>query len=178
MENELKDVLENAEQKAESVGTGSVESATETLVKAAAKAEEQKAERRARTVKGVHLLEPIMKRYTDAGLTVKPKTGFEQVSSGNGNGRKAYVAKKGGRVDFSGFTVDGPAIIQISEADAKAKHLGRVRGQIDFDCSDDEILAAVDRSIALLQEVVEKPAKATKPAEPAPEATVVAAESK
>lgn len=46
--------------------------------------------------------------------------------------RRLYVFKAQVRVDLSGFTIDHPAVRQISEREARDMHLGSVRGQIDF----------------------------------------------
>lgn len=132
------------------------------LAQAAEKAETQKAERRARTVKGAHLLPQINELVAQSGLATKDKTGFTQIQ-GASKGRKVYVAKKGGRVDLSGFTVESSAVTQITEADAKQKHLGKVRGQINFDASDADVIAAVQAALATLAEVVPEPVKEAKP---------------
>mgnify|MGYP005811719051 CR=1 FL=1 len=131
------------------------------LEAAGQKAEEQKAERRARVVKGSHLLPEINKLVTESGLKTKDNTGF-LIVFGNENGRKICVAKKGGRVDISGFDLSNPAVISITAEEAKEKHLGKVRGQVDFDQDDAAVLGAVSAALASLQEVVEKPAPAKK----------------
>lgn len=148
----------------------------EKLEAAGQKAQDQKEERRARAVKGSHLTEEIAKLVADSGLKTKDNTGFTIVF-GN-NGRKLCVAKKGGRIDVSGFDLVHDAVTLISADDAKAKHLGKVRGQVDFDKGDEEVLAAVRTGVAALQEPeVEKQKPAAKPkkekkAAAAPEATV------
>jgi hypothetical protein len=121
------------------------------LKKAGKKAEDQKVARRERTVKGAHLLPKIIGMLEGKGLTVEEKSGFTKVT-GVAKGRAVYVAKKGGRVDLSGFTVEGPGVVQISEEDARAKHLGKVRGQLDFDQGDDAVLAACSSALERLAE--------------------------
>lgn len=121
-----------------------------TKLKAAGeKAERQKAQRRERAVKGSHLLPALTEKPKAAGLTTEEKSGFLKVT-GTIKGRTVYVARKGGRVDLSGFTVDAPAVKQISETEAKEKHLGKVRGQLDFNQADDAVLSAYDAALAKL----------------------------
>ena len=123
----------------------------EKLAQAGKKAEEQKAERRARTVKGSHLLPALEQKIAASGLKTQDMAAFKKVK-GAAKARKVFVATKGGRVDLSGFTFDHPAVIQISAEDAKEKHIGRVRGQLDFDKDDAQVLEAFDRAIELLKE--------------------------
>jgi len=135
------------------------------LENAGKKAEEQKAEKQTRTVKGAHLHEQIVALVKGAGLEVVENTGFLKVV-GNGNKNKLLVAIKGGRVDLSGFTIESPAVIQVSEADAKAKHLGKVRGFVNFDASDEQVLEVISEALSVLNTptpVVEKPAVEKKP---------------
>ena len=139
----------------------------EKLQNAGKKAEKAQAARRERTVKGAHLLKDLTDPKVLAGLTTVDKSGFTLVT-GVAKGRKVYIAKKGGRVDLSGFSVEADAVIQISEEDARQKHLGKVRGMIDFDKSDDAVKAAFSAALEKLKEQTEepKPAKAeTKAAE-------------
>ena len=142
----------------------------EKLAAAGQKAEEQKNERRSRAVKGSHLTEAITTALRGSGLTEVEKTGFFQYA-GPAKGRKIYVAKKGGRVDLSGFSVpDAAAVTQISEEEAKTKHLGKVRGQVNFESTDELVLEAIQAAISLLNEPTpEAPAKAAKKKEPATE---------
>ncbi len=133
------------------------------LANAGQKAEAATEARRERTVKGSHLTEKMLGLAT--GKTVEDKSGFHKIT-GKGKGRSVYLAKKGGRVDASGFTVTNVAVVQISEEVAKDKHLGRVRGQIDFEKSDDEVLAAFSALVAELDVETpesEKPVKAPRP---------------
>lgn len=119
------------------------------LKAAGKKAETQKAQRRERQVKGSHLLGALTDKAKASGLTVEDKSGFLKIT-GATKGRTVYVAKKGGRVDLSGFTVEAPAVKQISEADAREKHLGKVRGQLDFNASDADVLSAYDAALSQL----------------------------
>lgn len=119
-------------------------------LKAAGKlAEAQQKQRRERQVKGSHLLATLQEKATTAGLKIEDKSGFLKIT-GAGKGRTVYVAKKGGRVDLSGFTVSSPAVKQITEEEARDKHLGKVRGQLDFNQSDDAVLAAYDSALTEL----------------------------
>jgi hypothetical protein len=135
----------------------------EKLEAAGQKAEEQKKERQARTVKGSHLTERIKALVAESGLVTEDQTGFTKVQ-GNAKGVKLYVAKKGGRVDFSGFTVQAPGIVQISKDEAKEKHLGKVNAQINFEASDEDVIAAVSAALQTLRDAKdpEKPAKKKK----------------
>jgi hypothetical protein len=119
------------------------------LEQAGKKAEKQKAEKQARTVKGAHLREQIEALVSTSGLEAVKNTGFLKVI-GNGNKSKLLVAIKGGRIDLSGFTLESPAVTQISEDEAKAKHLGKVRGMVNFDATDEQVLAAVSEALTVL----------------------------
>lgn len=120
-------------------------------LKAAGKlAETQQKQRRERTVKGSHLLGTLQDRAKSAGLTVEEQSGYLKIT-GSAKGRGVYVARKGGRVNLGGFTVQAPAVKQISEDEARAKHLGKVRGQLDLDQPDDAILSAYELALAELK---------------------------
>lgn len=119
------------------------------LKAAGEKAEAQKTQRRERVVKGSHLLAPLTEAAKTAGLTLEDKSGFLKVT-GTAKGRTVYIAKKGGRVDLSGFTVEAAAVKQISETEAREKHLGKVRGQLDFDKTDEEVLTAFSAALTNL----------------------------
>lgn len=68
----------------------------------------------------------------ELGLLVEGAGGFHKVT-GAAKGRCVYLAVRGGRIDISGFTVDHPAVAQVSEEQARDRRLGRVRGQVlDF----------------------------------------------
>ncbi len=127
--------------------TESNEAKATKLKAAGKKAEAQKAERRARTVKGSHLLETLEARARAAGLNVETQSGYLKVT-GPTKGPRIYIAKKGGKVFLNGFTVTAPAILTISEEDAKQRHMGRVKAELDFNASDDAVLAAYDLAVA------------------------------
>lgn len=149
------------------------------LVAAGKKAEDQKAARRERVVKGSHLLGVLQERAVSAGLKVEDNTGFLKITREGVKGKTIYVAKKGGRTDFSGFTVDVTAVTQITEEDARQKHLGKVRGQLDFSQSDELVLKAYDAALTVLTTAEVKVAKPVTPKVPKPEkpATVATAEA-
>ncbi len=130
------------------------------LTAAGQKAEDATEARRERTVKGSHLTDQLLALAT--GKTVEDKSGFHKIT-GKSKGRAVYLAKKGGRVDASGFTITNDAVTQISEEVAKDKHLGRVRGQIDFEKSDAEVTSAFS---ALLVELDVETPESEKPAKP------------
>ncbi len=148
----------------------------EKLEQASKKAETQKAERRARAVKGSHLTERFLGLARERGLVVTPsKSGaFQVITGAAGKSRRVYVAAHGGTVDLNGFTVPAEAIVQITEDEAKRMHLGKVRGRIDFDRPDEDILAAYGSALDQLNVVpAERPAKAPR-AKKAPEAAPAA----
>ncbi|GAO01914.1 hypothetical protein [Anaeromyxobacter sp. PSR-1] len=65
----------------------------------------------------------------DAGLTVEENSGFYKIV-GKSPSIRMYIAKRGSRIDLAGFCVKTPGITELSEAEAKAKRLGKVRGQL------------------------------------------------
>lgn len=129
--------------------------ATENETKAAKlkaagkKAEAQKAERRARVVKGSHLLQTLEERARAAGLGVETQSGFLKCT-GPTKGIRLYIARKGGKVYLSGFTVPNKAILLISEEEAKQRHMGRTTAELDFNQPDDVVLAAYDACVAVV----------------------------
>lgn len=159
--------------------TTSTENTTDqaaTLKAAGEKAEAAKNARRERVVKGSHLLPKLKELAAAAGLETKENSGFLKVNGGV-KGKNVLIAKKGGRVDLSGFTVEAAAVTQLSEQEARDKHLGKVRAQLDFNKSDDEVLAAFAVAVEGLKvpnpEAPKKAAKAeveTTEAAPAAEA--------
>lgn len=139
---------------------------TEKLKESGKRVEAAAAQRRERTVKGAHLLGRLLEAISASGNVLTENTGFHVVK-GVAKGRIVYLAKKGGRADLNGFTLDHPAIRQISEEEAKTKHLGKVRGTVDFDTPDEAVLEAFGLALAALTEVTEEPAKPV----PAPKKT-------
>jgi len=135
----------------------------EKLAAAGEKAEAQKAARRERVVKGSHLLPKLKELATAAGLETKENSGFLKVNGGV-KGKNVLIAKKGGRVDLSGFTVEADAVKQLSETEAREKHLGKVRGQIDFNKTDDEVLASFSAALAELKVAAAAPVADVAPA--------------
>lgn len=125
----------------------------ERLQAAGEKAAKAKAERRERVVKGSHLTAKFLEAATVAGLTIDEMSGFTKLT-GADKKKRVLIAKKGGRVDLSGFTVEAEAIRQVTEAEAKEKHLGKVRGQVDFNKTDDEVLSAFSSALSQLKATV------------------------
>lgn len=150
--------------------TGTGDEMGQKLDVAAKKAEQQKAERRAKVIKGAHLNEKFLAPNALAGLTVEEKSGWTKIT-GQASGKAVYVAKKGGRVDLSGFSVESPAVNQITPDEAKAKHIGKVRGQLNFDASDDDVIAAYEKALATLAIPDPTPAPVAQKETPAAEAT-------
>lgn len=107
------------------------------LVAAGKKVEKQKKERRANSVKGSHLVDEML--FATQGYTLDKKSTFYKIT-GTQKGKAVYLLIKGGRVDLSGFTLEDNSVIQITEEEAKKRHLGRVRGQIDFSHPDDVVM--------------------------------------
>lgn len=136
------------ENKTENTVTNTSEMANK-LKAAGKKAEDQKAQRRERTVKGSHLLPALTKKAQDAGYNIQEMSGFWKVT-GSTKGRRVLIAKKGGRVDLSGFSIDAQAVSHLTEEEARQKHLGKVRAQLDFSQPDDAVLAAYDSALAQL----------------------------
>jgi len=120
------------------------------LEQANQKAETQKAERRARTVKGSHLTEQFVNLAKEAGCTVRENTGFHVIVGAAGKSLRIYVARRGGIVDLLGFTVQDKSVEQISKEVAKAKHMGRVQGRMNLDLTDDEILAGFRLALGVI----------------------------
>lgn len=160
---EMKEIFEHMGEKAHSLEV--LAHMGEKLQAAGKKAEKATAARRERQVKGSHLLTPMTELARKGGFTVQEKSGFLKVT-GTCKGRSVYLARKGGRVDFSGFTVSNGPVKQITEQEAKEKHLGKVRAQIDFEtASDDAALGIYNTALAELNAVLpeaEKPAKVEK----------------
>lgn len=169
---EKKAMSKNKGKKPAAIASGDM---TEKLKEAGKLAENEAKAKRERTVRGSHLLEPMLAKVKAAGgLTAVEKSGFYKVTADGVKGKAAYLARKGGRVDLSNFTVQSEAVTQISEEDARAKHLGKVRGQIDFGKGDDVVLRAFDAALKELKVAppeTPKPEKKAKAPKPATEAT-------
>ena len=149
---------------------------TEKLAEANKKAENQKAERRARTVKGSHLTQAFVQLATEAGADIRENTGFYVIVGKSGKSQRIYVAKRGGIVDLLGFTLTDAAVRQISREEAKEKHMGRVQGRLNLELSDADILSAFKGALKVISTpapVVERKAKKAKRAT---ETTTVAPE--
>jgi hypothetical protein len=143
----------------------------DTLKAAGKKAVIENAARREHQVKGSHLLETLKNKAVAAGLTIVDQTSFLKIT-GTSKSKRVYVAKKGGRVDLNGFTVESPAVRQMSEEEAKEKHLGNVRGQLDFEQPDGLVLEAYDAALAVLLAPAPE-VQAPKAQAPVPEVQVV-----
>lgn len=107
------------------------------------RAEEMVKAKRAKRVVGSHLVDAMMLKVKERKLAVDDKAGYHKIF-GDAKGVCVYLAKKGGRADLSGFCVEDPAVISLTAEEARAKHLGKVRGQIDFDRDDQAIMRAWD----------------------------------
>jgi len=119
------------------------------LVSAGKKVERQRKERRQRQVKGSHLLDEMLSLAGKSGLQQEEKSSFYKIS-GSTKGRYVYVATKGGRVDLSGFCFDHKAVTTITEDEATRRHLGKVRGTLNFDVGDESAMQAYQKALSLL----------------------------
>ena len=128
------------------------------LAEASEKAVTQRKERRARVVKGSHLVEQLVQLAKDKDLSIRENTGFYVVSGPAGKNVRIAIAKRGGIIDFLAFTVDVQAVRQVTKEEAEAKHLGRVQGRIAFDGTDEETLEAYRAALEVL--LVPEPPKA------------------
>ncbi len=137
------------------------------LKAAGKKVEKAKTERQARAVKGGHLNPVFLQMVTDAGLEQDEKSGFIKVTA-TGRTAKLYVAKKGGRVDLA-FEFSAPGIKQITEEDAKARHLGKIRGQLDFEQTDETLTEAFGAALAFIAASPAANVRPPRPAKPAAE---------
>lgn len=135
----------------EDTKTGGEATMAETLAKAGAKAEEARAAKRARAIRGSHLLDKLLEEARGRGLTILERNGFHLVS-GKAKGRKVYVSRRGGRVDLSGFGLKHEAVREVTEEEARAQHLGKVRGMLDFEKPDATVLEAYSQALDQLDE--------------------------
>ena len=141
----------------------STDEMSKKLKAAGKKAEKVKTERQARAVKGGHLNPTFLKMAEERGMEIEEKSGFLKVFAA-GRSAKLYVAKKGGRVDLS-FSFDAPGVKNLTEEEAKARHLGKVRGQLDFEQGDETLTEAFAGALAFIQaspEVTARPARKPK----------------
>lgn len=80
----------------------------------------------------------------ELGLEIKEQAAFYKIQGG---GKIVYIAKSADvrRIDISGFTPteNHPGILQISDEDAKARKLGKVRAQVDFSAPEEHIIYAI-----------------------------------
>jgi hypothetical protein len=131
--------------------TISTEQLKQRFETAAKQVVQEKKLKREKTVKGAHLLKTLLEKVNATSLKADEKSGFYKVV---GDKKKTiYIAKNGGRVDFS-FEFTHAAIIQITPEEAKARHIGRIRGQLNFELADDVVLAAFDALLAEVQPAV------------------------
>lgn len=119
------------------------------LNNATKKIQDEETQRREKTVKGSHLLQPMLEIANKQGLKVEERTGFHKITGAVKN-IVVYLAKKGGRVDLSGFDIDAEGVTKISKEEAQAKHIGKVRGQLNFELPDETVLAAFTAAVAFV----------------------------
>lgn len=133
----------------------------EKLIAAGKKAEAVEKKRKEKVIPGAHLLDKMKALLGMEGLTANEKGDFFQVT-GKPNKRKLYLAVKGGRVALSGYTVQADGVIQLTAEEAAARHLGRVRGELDFSKDDTTVMGAFTSALGALLE--DAPAPEPKPA--------------
>ena len=131
------------------------------LAEANEKVTTQRTERARKNVKGSHLVEKFLTQAKDAGLTVRENTSFYVLSGPAGKAKRIALAKRGGLIDLVSFSVQSPAVTQVTRDEAKAKHLGRVEGRITFEVDDAVTAAAFTDAVGVLN--VPEPVKAVKP---------------
>lgn len=123
-----------------------------SLSGAGKKVETQRRQRRQKQVHGSHLLDLMLKTVTDCELLeCDEKSSFYKIT-GTVKKRAVYVAIKGGRVDTSGFCFEHEALTLISAEDAYKRHLGKVRGTIDFMLSDEKSIEAFNLAMKYLKD--------------------------
>ena len=89
--------------------------------------------------------ERVLGMLRSAGLRVEKKTSWTKATGGR-KGTAVYVANKGPQVHLSGFTVKGHLVEQVSESEAKRRHIGKVRGIFHLDRNDSAAIAAAMRA--------------------------------
>jgi hypothetical protein len=120
------------------------------LAEASEKVVKERKERRARIIKGSHLVEQLKTIGVGAGLNFRENTGFYVFSGPAGKNVRIAIAKRGGIVDFLSFTIQSEAVRQVSAEEAEAKHLGRVKGRIDYNGTDEETISAFAQAVQVL----------------------------
>lgn len=105
--------------------------------------------KRASRVSGSHLLNQMIDAAKDMKLIVEDKSGW-YVISGNKKGVACILSQKGGKAHLRGFSIEEAGVKQVTEEEAKARHIGKVRGEIDFDREDAVVLAAWQKALGTL----------------------------
>ena len=100
--------------------------------------------------------ETLLALVEASGLPVKEQSGFVRVEGADG--KRLYISrtKRVGRVDLSGFTVEGPGFRQLDEDEKFC----RVTCQLDFGAEEKVVLAAFKTALKKL--VVKVAAKVAK----------------
>jgi len=92
--------------------------------------------------------EQLLGMCRKAGLKVEAKTSWTK-ATGEKKGVAVYVAKRGPQVHLSGFSIKSPHVEQVSEAEAKRRHIGKVRGIVYLDRQTSDVLGTVFKSIII-----------------------------
>ena len=148
----------------------------EKLAESAKKVEEQKQERRKKTVKGSHLVEQFIALARETNLTIAEDTGFYTITGRSGKTHRIRVAKRGGTVDLMAFSVEGPAVRQVSREEAKEKHFGKVCTRFVLDNPDELVLADFRKALVVI-DIEPPPAPIHTPRVPKVPKTLVAAQT-
>ena len=100
--------------------------------------------------------ETLLALVEASGLPVKEQSGFVRVEGADG--KRLYISrtKRVGRVDLSGFTVEGPGFRQLDEDEKFC----RVTCQLDFGAEEKVVLAAFKTALKRVALVVKAAAKA------------------
>lgn len=154
MNTENENVVDEVVESVESVNT-EVNATTVYLgkkLKAAGKlAEADQVARKEKIKKSATFVPSLVERAKAQGYVVSEQTSFFKVDSGK-KGKNIYIAKGGGRMNLAGFTLDDPAVQQVSAEEAKQRHLGKVRGHYDFyDVSEENVFDVFDRALTELK---------------------------
>lgn len=138
------------------------------LEAAGKKAVEQREEKRARTIKGSHLVPQLVELAKAAECDIRSDKSFHVIVGKAGKALRVSVAQRGGVVYLVGFSIAHPAVKEITEESARARHIGRARGEFDFETGDEAIVEAFKAALERINvpAPAEEPKKERKPRVP------------
>ena len=120
------------------------------LVKADKLLLKMKQQKRFARIKGANLLERMLREAKH--LEITDQINFYKISNTK-NKKAIYVARRGGRVDISGFDLSHPLVVPMSREEAKRRKLGRVCGQLNFkdnSATDKDIMEVFKKALEIL----------------------------